>query len=83
MNGYGVSLTILKKLRNVDIEAQIAIVGTTYSLAVEVYVANIHDSLEVKEYATSLHVGSWSIGLHIPAVAHFLEATSRKARFEV
>ena len=79
MNSYGVSLTILKKFRNVDIEAQVAIVGTTYALAVEVYVANIHDTLEVEEYATSLHVGSRSIGLHIPAVAHFFEATSRKA----
>ena len=68
---------------DINLEAYIAVVGTTDALAIEIHIAHIHNALKVEQQALALKGCVGGIALDIPAGAHLLEGTGRKAALEV
>ena len=78
-----VGLAVLHLVGDIDLEAQVAIVRTADALAVEIHVADQHNSLEIKRKALSLQVRGNLQGLAIPARAELLEGPGGQGAAEV
>ena len=74
-----VCLSPFQKFAQVDIEAQVSIVGTTDSLTVQIDIAHQHDALEVEHDALSLPFVLRRKFVAIPADAHLLESTGTQS----
>ena len=74
-----VRLSPFQEFAQVDIEAQVSIVGTTDSLTVQIDIAHQHDALEVEHDALSLPFVLGSEFVAIPADAHLLESTGTQS----
>ena len=70
-------------LGDINLKAHITVVGAANTLAVEVYITNVHDALEVEQEALSLERSIGSVVLDIPSGSHFLECAGRKTALEV
>ena len=74
-----VRLSPLQEFAQVDIEAQVSIVGTTDSLTVQIDISYQHDALEVEHDALSLPFILGSKLVAIPADAHLLESAGTQS----
>ena len=79
LDGNFIHLPPLQKFTQVDIEAQVAIVGASDSLTVQIDIAHQHDALEVEHDALSPPFIFRSQLLTIPADAHLLESTGTQS----
>ena len=74
-----VRLSPFQEFAQVDIEAQVSIVGATDTLSVQIDIAHQHDALEVEHDALSLPFILGSEFIAIPADAHLLESAGTQS----
>ena len=72
-----------KQPGDIYLKTYISIIGTSDALAVEIDIANVHDTLEVKQQTTTTERIMGHQGTYIPPLPHLLETTGRKTAFDV
>ena len=83
IDGDDVLLAIAQVLGDFDFKAYIAIVGAANLGAVELDIAQVHDTLEINEDAFALILLGRGKGFDIPSRAHLLEASGREAALDI
>ena len=79
LDGNLVSLAPFQELAQIDIEAQVTIIGTTDALTVELDISHQHNALKIEHDALSLPFIFRSQLIAIPSDAHLLESTGTQS----
>ena len=82
-NSKDIFLAIFQFSCHVNLKTNISVVRSADAFTVQVYIAHVHNPLEVNEYTLSLERRIRSVRFHIPSRTHLLKSASRQTAFKV